>query len=224
MGWMGFSGITGYFLLFNYALLYTSASSGALIQGSMPLCIALLGALLLKEKLRKLQITGIICSFAGVVLVAWTGGDQSGEKNMLLGNMLMFASVLCWTAYTLLSRKIKHLNPLKITFLSTCAGTALLFPFALAEYLQAGQVSFSAEHWVAMGYLAIFSSALGNLLYNKTLENLQAATVGNFLNLDILTGVLIAVIFLHEQISLKQIIGGTLILSGLFLSAKTQKS
>jgi len=80
MGWMGFSGITGYFLLFNYALLYTSASSGALIQGSMPLCIALLGALLLKEKLRKLQITGIICSFAGVVLVAWTGGDQSGEK------------------------------------------------------------------------------------------------------------------------------------------------
>ena len=98
-------------------------------------------------------------------------------------------------------------------------------PLAIYEFINlSGPIHIDIQGWLALVYLGAISSALCFLLYNKAIEQLPAAMVGNFLNLDILTGVLIAVLFLQERISLMQIIGGLLILSGLLLSSRKKKS
>lgn len=218
---MGITGISGYYVFFNYSLMYTSASSGALIQGFIPVCIALSGILFLKEHLSGLQITGIFLSFIGVVLVGLIAAEDKGEKSSLIGNLLMIAAVLCWTTYTLISRKLNHLKPIIITFWSGCIGTALLFPLSVYEFSQFTQpVHISLNGWMALIYLGAISSAFCYLMYNKALEKLPAAMVGNFLNLDIMIGVLIAILFLQEQLSIIQLAGGVFILSGLVLSSQ----
>lgn len=218
---MGITGVSGYYVFFNYSLMYTSASSGALIQGFIPICIALSGVFFLKERLSGVQITGICLSFIGVVLVGLIGADDQGEKSSLTGNLLMMVAALCWTAYTLVSRKLKHLNPIIITFWSGCIGTAILLPLAIYEFSQWNEpVQIGLKGWLALIYLGAISSALCYLMYNKALEKLPAALVGNFLNLDILIGVLIAVLFLQEQVSIVQVAGGLFILSGLILSSR----
>ena len=217
---MGVTGISCYYVFFNYSLLYTSASSGALIQGLIPICIALCGAAFLKERLSGLQILGIILSFAGVILVGLIGANDTGGGSSLKGNLLMVVSVLCWSVYTLVSRKLSHLRPIVITLWSGCMGTVLLIPVSIYEFVHLSQpVRIDINGWFALIYLGAISSAFCFLLYNKAIEQLPAAVVGNFLNLDILIGVLIAVLFLHEQISVIQIIGGVFILSGLVLSS-----
>lgn len=221
---MGITGVSGYYVFFNYSLMYTSASSGALIQGFIPICIALAGVLFLKERLSGLQIIGICLSFIGVILVGLIAADNKGEKSSLTGNLLMIVAAICWTAYTLISRKLKHLNPIIITFWSGCIGTAILLPLAIYEFSQFTQpVQIGLKGWLALIYLGAISSAFCYLMYNKALEKLPAAMVGNFLNLDILIGVLIAVLFLHEQISVIQLIGGVFILSGLVLSSRKKE-
>ncbi|WP_367867277.1 DMT family transporter [Pedobacter sp. WC2423] len=218
---MGITGISGYYVFFNYSLMYTSASSGALIQGFIPICIALSGVIFLKEHLSRLQLTGICLSFIGVILVGLIAAEDKGEKSSLTGNLLMIVAVLCWTIYTLISRKLNHLKPIIITFWSGCIGTVLLLPLSIYEFSQLTQpVQIGLKGWFALIYLGAISSALCYLMYNKALEQLPAAMVGNFLNLDILIGVLIAVLFLHEQVSLIQVVGGIFILSGLILSSR----
>lgn len=225
LGLMGLTGIACYYVFFNYSLIYTSASSGALIQGFIPVCIALFGVIFLKEKLVALQVTGIALSFTGVVVVGFIAEDHNGEKSSLLGNLMMVVSVVSWTIYTLVSRKLSHLKPLTITFWSGCIGTALLLPFAIYEFSQLHEpVRIGVDGWLILVYLGAISSAFCYLMYNKALEQLPAAMVGNFLNLDILIGVLIAVLFLKEQISTVQVIGGVLILSGLVLSSRKNSS
>lgn len=227
LGLMGMSGITGYYTFFNFSLLYTSASVGALIQGFMPACIALSGLIFLKERLSKRKIAGIVLAFAGVMLIGFISahGGGDGQPNSLKGNIFMIVSVGCWTAYTLISRKLQHIPPIKLTFFSGCAGTLLLFPMAIYEYCHYTKpIEPGTFGWLALLYLGGISSALCYLLYNRALKELPAAVVGNFLNLDILTGVIIAVIFLNEQISTVQIVGGILILCGLFLSSESNKS
>lgn len=222
---MGITGISGYYVFFNYSLMYTSASSGALIQGFIPICIALSGVIFLKEHLSRLQLTGICLSFIGVILVGLIAAEDKGEKNSLTGNLFMIVAVLCWATYTLISRKLNHLKPIIITFWSGCMGTALLLPLSIYEFSQLTQpVHISLKGWLSLIYLGAVSSAFCYLMYNKALEQLPAAMVGNFLNLDILIGVLIAVLFLHEQISLIQLTGGVFILSGLVLSSRKNNS
>lgn len=218
---MGITGVSGYYVFFNYSLMYTSASSGALIQGFIPICIALAGVVFLKERLSGLQIFGICLSFIGVVLVGLITANDKGEQSSLTGNLLMMVAALCWTAYTLVSRKLKHLSPIIITFWSGCIGTALLLPLAIYEFSQLTQpVQIDLKGWLALIYLGAISSAFCYLMYNKALEKLPAAMVGNFLNLDILIGVLIAVLFLQEHISIVQLAGGVFILLGLVLSSR----
>ncbi len=218
---MGLTGITLYYILFNYALMYTSASNGALIQGFIPICIALFGVFFLKEKLTARQFSGIGLSFAGVVLVGFIAAEHTGEDTALLGNLLMIVSVFCWTIYTLISRKLQHLSPLSITVLSGLAGTIFLLPVSIYECIQlTNWPSVDLNGWLAILYLGAISSAFCYLMYNKALERLPAALVGNFLNLDILAGVLIAVLFLHEKTSVVQMVGGALILLGLVLSSR----
>ncbi|MBB5636887.1 drug/metabolite transporter (DMT)-like permease [Pedobacter cryoconitis] len=222
---MGITGISFYYVFFNYSLLYTSASSGALIQGFIPICIALAGVFFLKERLAVLQVAGILLSFTGVILVGFIATNDPAEKSSLTGNLFMLISVFSWATYTLVSRKLSHLQPLVITFWSGCIGTILLLPLAIYEFINLnGPIHIDIQGWLALVYLGAISSALCFLLYNKAIEQLPAAMVGNFLNLDILTGVLIAVLFLQERISLMQIIGGLLILSGLLLSSRKMKS
>lgn len=222
---IGLTGITGYYVFFNYSLMNTSASNGALIQGFIPVCIALFGVVFLKEKLAGLQIVGIGLSFIGVVVVGFIAADSSGEKGSLMGNLLMVVSVLCWTAYTLISRKLKHLNPLTITFWGGCIGTALLLPISVYEFIHlSGPIQIGSHGWLSLVYLGAVSSAFCYLMYNKALELLPAAMVGNFLNLDILIGVIIAVLFLHEKIDMIKVAGGVLILAGLMLSSRKKKS
>jgi drug/metabolite transporter (DMT)-like permease len=221
---MGLTGVTGYYILFNFSLLYTSASVGALIQGLIPICIALFGISFLGEKVSRRQIIGIIISFTGVTLVGLISNDKANGSNPLLGNLLMLVSVICWTAYTLLSRKSNHLDSITTTFLGGCAGTLLCLPTAVYEYMHLDTpIRLGVFGWMAVVYLGAISSALCYLLYNQALKSLPAAMVGNFLNLDILVGVSIAVLFLHESITTWQVVGGALILSGLFLSSTPTK-
>lgn len=216
---MGLTGITLFYIAFNISLMYTSASTGALIQGFLPVAIAVLGVIFLKERLSKFQITGILLSTAGVAAVGFfANGDQSGDS--LKGNLLMIAAMICWAVYTIISRKLDHINSLTVTCLSGFSGTILLLPAALIDlHNHSGTISLSVNEWLALIYLGAIASALCYFLYNKALETLPAAQVGNFLNLEPIVGVITAFIFLHEQLGTIHIIGSVCVFAGIIMSS-----
>jgi len=219
---MGLTGITFYYGFFNFALLYISASSGALIEGMVPVAIAIPAALILKEQLDKRSIIGIILSVTGVILVGFVGNSQQ-SSNHLLGGALMLAAVSCWGTYTLLSRSLKDADTILVTAISTFIGSILLLPVSVFEAYQNGMPEISLKAWAGIAYLGIFASALAYFLYNRALESLPAAQVGNFLNLNPVIGAVIAIIFLKDTFTGWQLAGSILVLAGIGLSAKTVK-
>ncbi|WP_129713987.1 DMT family transporter [Pedobacter sp. SYP-B3415] len=216
---MGLSGVSLYYVIFNLGMQRSSAATAAMIQGSIPVFIALFGALVLKERLNIQQIAGIGLSFTGVIFVALLSGSGNGQ-NSVAGNLFMFATVFCWAAYTIFSRMLKHLNPFMVTCLSGFIGTAILFVPACFELAQDGaRLNFSTSFMFGTLYLGVFSSALGYFLYNKALESLPVAKVGNYLNLDPVIGVLLAITLLNDRISAWQLAGAALVVTGVILTA-----
>lgn len=147
-------------------------------------------------------------------------GVPKGSPHVLLGSLLMLLAVCCWSAYTLLSRSIKETDTLLATSVSTFIGSALLMPIGAIDMYYHGMPEISLRAWACMAYLAVFASALAYFLYNRALESLPAAQVGNFLNLNPVIGAVIAMIFLKDTFTGWQMAGGVLVLSGIWLSSK----
>jgi drug/metabolite transporter (DMT)-like permease len=219
---MGLAGITIYYGFFNFAMTYIPASTGALIEGLIPVAIAIPATILLKEHLNRRSIAGIVLCVTGVILVGFVGAPK-GASNIFLGSMLMLLAVCCWSVYTLLSRSLKETDTLLATSVSTFIGTAMLLPVAAVDVYFHGVPEISAATWAGIAYLGVFASALAYFLYNRALESLPAAQVGNFLNLNPVIGAVIAMIFLKDTFTGWQMAGGVLVLAGIWLSSKRVK-
>lgn len=217
---MGLFGVSFYYIFFNISLVYTPASTGALIQGFIPATIALLAAIFLKEKLTGMQIAGIIISVLGVALIGFISEPAAKSANPVLGTVLMILAVIDWAVYTIISKKMTAIHPLLITTYCTVIGTIFLLPAVYIEWRQHSFPAVSFKDWLGICYLGVFASAICYLLYNSALNYLSAVQVGNFLNLDPVIGAVFALIVLKESISLWQVGGSVLVLIGIWLSSK----
>ncbi len=129
------------------------------------------------------------------------------------------AAVCLWSIYTLLSRTVKDHDTLQVTALSMMIGTVLSVPIGWMEVRQTGWPVISWQAWMGLCYCGILSSAVAYFLYNKALESLPAAQVGNFLNLNPVIGAIVAFIFLRETFTALQWAGGALVIGGIWLSS-----
>jgi len=221
---MGLTGITFFYLFFNLALFYTTASAGALIQGFIPVSIILLSIIFLKERLKKIQLAGVMLSVTGVVMIGFVG-EFFGARNALFGNTLMIFAVLSWGFYTIISKSLEQYDAVVLTTMSTTIGTIGLLPAVAIElWRQPALPSISLTGWISVIYLGVFSSAICYVLYNRVIKVLSGVQVGNFMNFDPIIGAIIAVVFLNEKVTVWQISGGILVLAGVLLTSMRNKN
>lgn len=215
---MGFAGVTVFYVGFNLALVYTTASAVALIQGVTPVITALLAVPLLGERPRRTGILGIALSMLGVALVVLVG---SGGKapDPLLGDALTLLAVVSWSIYTILAKRLDQASPLVVTAAISLFGLAFLIPFAAYDLATRPPATISPDTWLAVLYLGVCASALAYLFWNRALLVFRASQVANFINLVPLVGVASAAVFLGEPLLLLQLVGGALVLVGVSLSA-----
>lgn len=215
---MGASGVFFYTIAYNISLVYTSTAQGALVQSFIPAVTILLAAVFLKESLSPIRLAGIGISIVGIFLIMIFAEGGVDAPNSLLGNSIMLLSVAFWAAYTIFAKRLAGLDPLVITTGATIAGTILLMPAALLEVMGKAPPHITASGWVGVIYLGVFSSAVAMLLYNRSLQHLNAGETANFLNLMPVVAVLAAVIFLGESLTFWQTSGGVLVLLGVWIS------
>ena len=223
IGTLLFMGITGfalYYAAFNYALLYGSASQGALIQALLPVGIAGAAVLVLKERLSGRRMLGVVLSIVGVALVIVNGRAESVDApNPLLGAVLMLASVVAWAAYTVAAKRISGVDPIVTITCTSIIGTVFLIPMVVVELAGKPLPAPSLEAWLSVAYLGIAATGLALIIYSWGLRELDATVVGVYVNLVPIIGVLSAVLFLGESLAPLQIVGGTLALVGMWLAS-----
>lgn len=219
----GLMGITLYAVLQNIAMQWTSASSATLIIASYPAITLLLESLIYKVKMNLFKIIGILIAIAGVVILSYVKADtrQQGE---LLGVLLLLVAGIAWAFYNFLTKKVVNRYPsISLLFYQTLFGAIFMAPLALFErgnWAPPTVLSFSM-----MLFLGLFCSVLAFLLYNNGLKDLPASSVTSMLNLVPIFGVFFSWILLVEQVTLRKIIGGVVIIAGVMISARqaTQK-
>ncbi|QYJ16698.1 hypothetical protein Rxycam_02533 [Rubrobacter xylanophilus DSM 9941] len=212
-------GLTGVFLshgLQNLALLFTSASSAALIVAGMPAAVALMAVLFLRERLPPLRLAGIGVSAAGVVLVSGAVPSGSGPE-ALLGNVLMVAAVLAYAAYAAQGRVLGMEHPAALTTAASFAtGLLFLLPPAAGELYLLGPPELGTGGWLVLLYLGVGATAVTVFLWNHALRSMEAGAAGLYFNLVPVSGLGFSLLA-GESMGAVQLLGGTLAVAGVLL-------
>ena len=150
---------------------------------------------------------------SGQVWKAVTGG-QFGAP----GDLLILLSAPNWAVFSVLSRRgLKKHPAANMMFNVMAVGwlfTSVLF-FAGAGLAEIPRLSLAG--WLAIAFLGVFCSGLAYIAWYDALQALQASQVGVFLYLEPLVAVFVAALVLGEAITLASLLGGGIILLGVYL-------
>jgi drug/metabolite transporter (DMT)-like permease len=206
-----------YNLFFYTGLKATSSANAALLAATSPAGTALLSAALVKERVRPIQVGGLLLSFTGVALVVLKHGALTFNP----GDFVIMAASLTWSVYSLLGKRaMATMSPLATTAYAWVIGTVLLFPAALLERHTHGWFAFSPAGWWSFGYVVVLSSVAAFTWWYKGIQRLGATRASVFLNLIPLTGLILSPLLMPERLRLGQLLGAALILSGVYLVAQ----
>jgi drug/metabolite transporter (DMT)-like permease len=217
---MGFTGIFAYNAFFLAGLQILPASRASLIVALNPIAIALASALLFKEPLSKLKITGILTSLVGVSIIISRGNPIDLLKTGIgLGDLFLFGCVASWVSYTLVGKKVlTHVSNLTATTYSCIAGCLMLLPIALHEGLLTNLTHASLTSLLSIAYMGIFGTVLAFLWYADGIRKLGASRTAIFTNLVPTSAVLMGAFGLGEPMTLAIALGGSLVITGVLLT------
>ena len=217
---LGFLGITFHQWMQSTALQTSRASTTAWLVATTPVFMALLGWLVLKEKLSWLQTGGILLATLGVLLVVSDGDSTaiSFKQFGAPGDILVLISSVNWAVFSALSRHgLKTHPPARMMFYVMTFGwsfSSILF-FTGPGIKEIPQLTFNG--WLGIAFLGVFCSGLAYIAWYDALQALPTAQLGAFLYLEPPVAVIVAALILAEPITWAAILGGGIILFGVWL-------
>jgi len=217
---LGFLGITFHQWMQSTALTTSRASTTAWIVATTPVFMALLGWLVLKEKLGWLQTGGIVLATFGVLLVVSDGDPTaiSFKQFGAPGDILVLISSFNWAVFSALSRRGLASHPAtRMMFYVMTLGwlfTNVLF-FTGPGPREIPQLTLTG--WLGVSFLGVFCSGLAYIAWYDALQALPAAQLGVFLYLEPPVAVVVAAVILAESVTWAAMLGGAIILFGVWL-------
>jgi drug/metabolite transporter (DMT)-like permease len=200
----------------------TSAVNIGLLYAASPVLIALASALWLRERLGPRQVLGVALALAGVLHILLRGDWPTLLRLQINpGDAWVAVAVLCWTIYSLLLRAWPSaFGPLARLTLTAIAGIAVLVPFTLWEALVWLPTELSWRSFALIVAAALLPGAGAYGAYSIMQRELGAARVGVVMYLGPLYSAVLAWLVLGEQIEGFHLVGGALILPGIYLSTR----
>jgi drug/metabolite transporter (DMT)-like permease len=201
-------------VLWNTGLLLTSAATATLLANNAPLWVGLGALLIFRERLSARFWIGLFIALSGMTFIV--GGNAWRQLHLNSGDLMAVAASLFYAVYLLITQKARQrVDTLTFTCLSMVAGVVLLLPVNLL----CGQTmtGFSVKTWLALLGLGLFSQLAGWLAINKALGRLRAAPVSVSLLAQPVVTAILGILFLGESLQASDLLGGMLVLAGIFL-------
>jgi drug/metabolite transporter (DMT)-like permease len=218
---LALTGFSAYNAITYYALQYTTAINGLLMQSGAPLFVALWSFLLLGERLTWRQAGGICVSLTGVLTII-----SQGSLAILLGfgfnygDPWFLVALLIYGYYMAAFRNRPPLHPVSFLAVGVGLGTLFLLPGMLWEFAQGKSFALDARNMATLGFLWVFPSTIGYLFLNRGVELIGANRAAPFIHLVPVFGSVIAVAFLGESFELYHAIGYALVCAGITVAAR----
>ena len=218
---MGLNMITALNGLYN-----STPINSSIITTLAPIFIFLISVILLKEKISKRKYAGVFIGFIGTLtLILLNEKSLENAPNINLGNFYLFINSISYALYFVLvkplTEKYNMITIMKWLFLFSIF---INMPFGLVEFVQVEWVEINNTSLIKIFYVVFCTTFLVYLLNLYALKNLKATTVGMFIYLQPVIGILFAIYRGADKLTIPDISSVLLVFAGVYLvSKKTTK-
>jgi|TARA_A100001391_G_scaffold205465_1_gene207510 drug/metabolite transporter (DMT)-like permease len=216
---LGAIGFTGFSVALFYALIYTTAVNASIMQGGTPLFVFAASFILFSSRIVKEQAFGFILSFLGVIIVA-VQGDLANlfALNINFGDALMLLAILSYGIYTAALRSKPNIHWTSLMFVLCLGATLASLPLLVIEAVQGFTKLPDSQGWLAVAYIVIFPSLLGQVFFIRAVELIGGNRASLFINLLPIWGALLAITLVGETFHLYHAAALALIFAGIGLA------
>lgn len=216
----GILGVSVYFFFENYSVAFTSASNVSILISSIPVFTLISQRIVFKERLTAFKSLGAVLSVVGIIIVVASKDRVSLFSTGTLGDLMALGAALTWVLYNIVTSKFKgNYKSITITTYQAIWGTIFLSPSIFFSKLTIPSPIAIAN----ILYLAIFCSFIAYIVYIYCLRELGATVITTYINLQPIISLIAAAVILKESITLWQVIGSAIIISGVFFVNMDEK-
>ncbi|CAN0566300.1 unnamed protein product [Laminaria digitata] len=217
MGAMGAVFFGGLQLIFSNALVYTTASRGALAYTTAPFMTLLIAAAFGIERPTRQKFIGIVVATLGVVVAL--GQGAGAPPDAWIGDGLILIGALITAVFGVWSsRALQRHSPLVTVVAGVVPGSFLLFLFALATEAPTFRPDLSPIGWAAMAYLGIGAAVISYTLWLWALRHTTPTLVSIALPVNPLMALFWGAILLGEDVTVEMLIGFALVICGIAIA------
>ncbi len=204
-----------HFVLWIASLSYTTVASSVVLVTANPVFVALASHFLFREKLSRQVIVGIAVCLAGAALIGY--GDWTLGLKPLFGDLLALLGAIAVAGYYLIGRRLRQTTG-ALSYASIVYSSAALVLLLSALALRYPLLGYSSTTYVMLVLLALIPQTVGHLSLNWSLRFVSATLVAIAVLGEPVGATVLALAILHEVPTLTQVLGGILILSGIFVA------
>jgi drug/metabolite transporter (DMT)-like permease len=196
---------------------HTTPANASLIIALAPIATIFLERIILKVKFTMKKSTGALISLMGVFSIIGVAGGSIGIS---WGDLNIVVAMLCLSISLLFIRALsKTMNTYIITIYATVLGSVLMIPAAGVEGIVSGTViSHSVIMWFLLISAGILAQGIAGFWWNKGVSEVGAGTASMFMNIQPFVAILASHFILGDPILVSQILGGILVLLGVFIA------
>lgn len=199
------------FCLLAYSTLYVNAGVDSILNATTPLWAALVAAAGFGGVMRPVQIAGLLCGLAGVVVLAWEPLTRGGSTLPLAIGAALLATLFYGFAVNYSKRHLAGVNPFVVALGSQVSASILLVPLSLF-FLPRHPVASST--WTCVVTLGVVCTGFAYVLFFRLVERAGAAYAASVTFLIPIFGVIWGAVFLGEAITPVMIAGCAIVLFG----------
>jgi drug/metabolite transporter (DMT)-like permease len=203
------------------SLAYTSVAASVVLVTTYPIFVGLTSRLLLRERLSPGIITAIVVAITGSVLIGV--GDLGKGTHHLWGDVLALMGAISGAGYFLIGHRLRSRLSL-LAYVYPVYGTAALFLMAVMLASGLPKVPRQPQTWLWLLLMALGPQILGHSSLNWSLRYLSTTYVTIATLGDPIGSSLLAWLLLGERPSPWTIVGGTLILAGIAVASRVERS
>jgi drug/metabolite transporter (DMT)-like permease len=215
---MSLLGMVGFTVLMFEGLKRTAAADAGIITATLPAVVAVLGVVLIGDRLSRLQTLAVGLAVGGLALVHASGAAPGASS--VVGNALVAGAVLCEASFVLLGKRLAPpFRPLRLSLGANLVGLVLSLPLALMELPGFDPASVSPQMWALGLWYSLAASVICLWLWYRGLPYVETWLAGLATAAIPLAALGMSALYLGEAIGGWRLAGAALVIAGIVLGA-----
>jgi drug/metabolite transporter (DMT)-like permease len=190
-----------------------------------PIIVLILSAIIMKEKMIKRKIFGILLGLFGTGFLILYGKSIGNASNALLGNLLVFINAVSYAFYLILVKKLMDkYNAFTFVKWIYTFGLLMVLPFGWSEYQEIQWATIPIYILWEIVFVVLFTTFFTYLFNLVSMRELKPTTVSVFIYLQPLFATIFAISVGKDELTFVKIISAVLIFVGVYLVTQKKKS